>query len=74
MKETTTYCYILNMLTLGLKVYGKKIFEDSLAIYRYINILSLGCGQFGPQELYWQDLCREPLNIVTNYIYKMWAS
>ena len=36
----------------------KKIFEDSLAIYD-----SLGCGQFGPQGLDWQDLFRGPLNI-----------
>ena len=25
----------------------------------------LGRGQFGPQGLDWQDLCREPLNIAT---------
>ena len=26
------------------------------------------CGQFGPQGLDWQDLCRGPLNIATYYI------
>ena len=25
----------------------------------------LGRGQFGPQGLVWQDLCRGPLNIAT---------
>ena len=25
----------------------------------------MGCGQFGPKELDWQDLCRGPLNIAT---------
>ena len=33
-----------------------------------------GHGQFGHQGLDWQDLCREPLNIATYYIYKLWAS
>ena len=28
----------------------------------------LGCGQFGPQGLDWQDLCMGPLNIVKYYI------
>ena len=26
------------------------------------------CGQFGPQGLDWQGLCRRPLNIATYYI------
>ena len=30
----------------------------------------LGRGQFGPQRLNWQDLCREPVKIVTYKIYK----
>ena len=34
----------------------------------------LGRGQFGPQGLDWQDLCRRPLNIATYKIYKLWAS
>ena len=29
----------------------------------------LGRGQFGPQGLNWQDLCRGPLNIATYNIY-----
>ena len=35
-----------------------RIFEGSLATQFYINIRPLGCGQFGPQELDWQDLSR----------------
>ena len=31
-------------------------------------------GQFGPQGLVWQDLCRGPLNIATYKIYKPCAS
>ena len=33
---------------------------------------TLGHGQFGPQGLDWQDLCRGPLNIATYKIYKPW--
>ena len=33
-----------------------------------------GNGQFGPQGLDWQDLCRGPLNIDIHKIYKLWAS
>ena len=40
-------------------------FEDSLATRFYINTWPLGCGQFWPQELDWQDLSREPLHIAT---------
>ena len=31
-------------------------------------------GQFGPQRLDWQDLCRGPLTIATYKIFKPWAS
>ena len=34
----------------------------------------LGHGQFGPQGLDLQDLCRGPINIATYKIYKLWAS
>ena len=34
----------------------------------------LGHGQFGPRGLDWQDLCRGPLDIATDKIYKLWAS
>ena len=27
------------------------------------ELMTLGCGQFGPQALNWQDLCCGPLNI-----------
>ena len=33
MKKTTKHCYILNLLTLGLMVSEKKIFEGSLATW-----------------------------------------
>ena len=56
------HCYILNLLALGLMVSENKIFEGSLAQHKHDP---LGCGQFGPQGLDWQDLCRGPLNIAT---------
>ena len=31
-------------------------------------------GQYGPQGLDWQDLCRGALNNATYYICKLWAS
>ena len=34
----------------------------------------LGRGQFGPQGLDWQDLCRRSLNIASYKVYKPWAS
>ena len=52
----------------------KKIFEGSLAIQFYINIWTLGCGQFGRQEVDWQDLSRGPLYIATYSTYKLWTS
>ena len=33
-----------------------------------------GHGQFRPQGLNWQDLCRGPLNIATDLINRLWAS
>ena len=47
MKKTTKHCYILNLLTLGLMVSEKKIFEGSLATWFNINIWPLECSQFG---------------------------
>ena len=38
--------------------------EDFLSFAHYKS-MTLGCGQFGPQGLDWQDLCRGPLNIAT---------
>ena len=42
--------------------------EDYLKVFPIISLLELlipGCGQFGPQGLDWQDLCRGPLDITT---------
>ena len=33
-----------------------------------------GAEQFGPQGLDWQDICGEPVDIVTYQIYSLWAS
>ena len=47
----------------------------SFSHYKSIGVQDpLGHGQFGPQGLDWQDLCRGPLNIATYKIYKLWAS
>ena len=53
----------------------KKIFFLSFSNYKSTGVYDLlGHGQFGPQGLDWQDLCRGPLNIATYKIYKLWAS
>ena len=41
-------------------MFSEKIF---LIVSHYHD--PLGSGQFGPQGLDWQDLCRGPLNIAT---------
>ena len=51
----------------------EKIFY-SFAIASYGNSSASGGGQFGPQGLDWQDLCRGPLDIAKYQIYKLWAS
>ena len=56
---------MLNLLALSLIVTDKKIFEGSLTILSIYTYDPLGCGQFGPQGLDWQDLPRGPLNIAT---------
>ena len=48
----------------------RKIFL-SFSHYKSMGVHDpLGCGQFGPQGLDWQDVCRGPLNIATYKIYK----
>ena len=32
------------------------------------ELMTSGCGQFGPQRHGWQDLCRRPLNIASYLI------
>ena len=50
-------------------------FFKSFSHYKSMGVHEpLGRGQFGPQGLDWQDLCRGPLNIATYKIYKLWAS
>ena len=51
----------------------KKIFL-SFSHYNLWELMTPGRGQFGHQELDWQNLCRGPLNIATYSIYKLWAS
>ena len=47
----------------------------SFSHYKSMGVhIPLGYGQFGPQGFDWQDLCRGPLNIAINKIYKLWAS
>ena len=55
-------------------VSAKKIFL-SFFHYKSMGVHDpLGCGQFGPQGLDWQDLCRGPLSIATYKMYKLCAS
>ena len=54
---TTKHCYILNTQAVSLMVSEKKIIK--------VKKDCPGHGQFGPQELDWQDLCTGPLNIAT---------
>ena len=52
----------------------KKIFF-SFSHYMSIGVHDpMGRGQFAPQGLDWQDLCKEPLNIASYKIYKLRAS
>ena len=47
--------------------------EDLFVFFPIVGLwelMSPGCGQFGPQGYHWQDLCRVPL-IATYLIYKL---
>ena len=51
--------------------------EDFFSFSRYKSMGANdapGRGQFGPQGLDWQHVCRGPLNIATYSICKLWAS
>ena len=77
------YSYLRKSIHKKIEAGGKKIEaggNENLTInllwpYKSMGVHNpLGLGQFGPQGLDWQDLCREPLNIATYKIYKLWAS
>ena len=45
------------------------VFFQRRRFFKFFQIISLGHGQFGPQGLDWQDLCREPLTLLhTKYV------
>ena len=50
---------------------GPHGFRDFIFFFKLFPLHNpLGCSQYGPQGLDWQDLCRGPLNIATEEIYK----
>ena len=58
----TNHCYTQNIYALGLMV-SEKIFFYVFPIVSLWELMTTGCGQFGPQGHDWQDLYRAPLNI-----------
>ena len=73
MHGITSHCFIVNKQAVALMVL-KKFFFYSRIISLWEPINPAGGGQFGPQGLDLQALCRGPLDIATYQIYKLWAS
>ena len=54
--------------------FQRRFFKGFFPIIRQRELLISGYGQFEPNGLDWQDLCRGPIDIATtNKSYKLWA-